>query len=85
MSLELSWQNPLIYYIKIYFKKILLKKDPVKFLKVTFTNFRHNIRLSRGKIWLWLLSQAIKLYFGAGRGGGEEEEYEEEEEEEEDE
>ena len=33
-----------------------------------FANFRHDIGLSRCKIGLWLLNQAIRLYFGAGRG-----------------
>jgi len=35
--------------------------------KITFANYRHDLGLSRGKIWLWLY---IRLYFGAGRGEG---------------
>ena len=40
--------------LKFSYTKKLSKKDPLKVLKITFTNFRRNIGLFIGKIWIWL-------------------------------
>ena len=42
VSMEVSWQHTLI------------KKDPLKILKITFANLRYNFGVSRDKIWLLL-------------------------------
>ena len=45
--LDKTLQSIMLKFLKT---KNLTKKDPVKFLKITFANFRRDFALSRGKI-----------------------------------
>ena len=67
VSMEVSWQNASIYYVNIYKNQNKLRKWPNK---ISFAKIWHDYKLSRGKIWLWLLNRGLRLYYGAERGGG---------------
>ena len=67
VSMEVSWQNASIYYANVYKNQNKLRKWPNK---ISFANIWHDYKLSRGKIWLWLLNRSLRLYYRAERGGG---------------